>query len=78
MLGFKEAKQQVIRDLHAGNFVHEVRRNISSKNLPLTGVSARRIWRQFSSARGGTITAVRPTTGTLASGCTRSSPVAGT
>jgi len=37
MVGFNEAKQQVIRDLQAGNFLHEVRRDISSKNLLLTG-----------------------------------------
>jgi len=33
LVGFSEAKQRVLRDLQAGNFVHEVRRNISSKNL---------------------------------------------
>jgi len=36
-VGFSEAKQRVLRDLQAGNFVHEVRRNISRKNLLLTG-----------------------------------------
>jgi hypothetical protein len=53
MLGFKEAKQQVIRDLHAGNFVHEVRRNISSKNLLLTGgISASDLATILKRARG--------------------------
>ena len=53
MVGFKEARQQVIRDLQAGNFVHEVRRNISSKNLLLTGsISASDLAAILKRARG--------------------------
>lgn len=53
MVGFNEAKQQVIRDLQAGNFVHEVRRNISSKNLLLTGgISASDLAAILKRARG--------------------------
>lgn len=77
-MGFSEAKQRVLRDLQAGNFVHEVRRNISSRNLLLTGrIGASDLAGILRRARGRT-TAARPITGMQASRCTRSSPKAGT
>lgn len=53
-MGFKKEKEEVLKRLRLGDFLHETRKNIDEKNLLQTGkVSTETAARIISKARGG-------------------------
>lgn len=53
-MGFKKEKEEVLKRLLSGNYLHEARSNISEKNLLQTGkISAETAAEIISKARGG-------------------------